>query len=116
MEQVKAIVLRSAGINCDLETEYALQLAGAEAERVHINRLIKKPGLLDEYQILVIPGGFSYGDDVAAGKIMANQIIHHLSESIQKFKDDGKLILGICNFFLVLVKAGILPGVDNGSV
>ena len=107
---IKAIVLRAAGINCDLETEHALELAGAEAERVHINRIIEDKELLDQYQIVVIPGGFSYGDDVAAGKILANQIVHHLAEPIRKFIDDGKLVLGICNGFQVLVKAGILLG------
>ena len=110
MTQVKAIVLRAAGINCDLETEYALKLAGAEARRIHINRLIEDKNTLDEVQILVFPGGFSYGDDVAAGKILANQIVHHLYEPIRKFIDDGKLVLGICNGFQVLVKTGILPG------
>jgi phosphoribosylformylglycinamidine synthase len=110
MENIKAVVLRAAGINCDMETEYALELAGAKAERVHINRMIENKGLLDEFQIIVFPGGFSYGDDVAAGKILANQVIHHLSDSVQKFVDDGKLVLGICNGFQVLVKAGILPG------
>lgn len=110
MAQVKAIVLRAAGINCDTETEYALELAGAAAQRMHINRLIENKKLLKEFQILVFPGGFSYGDDVAAGKVLANQIIHHLSEPIRKFIDDGKLILGICNGFQVLVKTGILPG------
>ena len=110
MKQVKAVVLRAAGINCDMETEYALESAGAEAERVHINQIIKEKSALDHYQILVFPGGFSYGDDVAAGKILANQVIHHLSESVQKFIDDGKLVLGVCNGFQVLVKAGILPG------
>jgi len=110
---VKAIVLRAAGINCDLETEYALELAGAQTQRIHINQLIEDKGALDQYQILVIPGGFSYGDDVAAGKILANQIIHHLAEPIRKFIDDGKLVLGICNGFQVLVKAGILPGTTN---
>jgi phosphoribosylformylglycinamidine synthase len=113
MAQVKAIVLRAAGINCDMETEHALELAGAAAERVHINRLIEDKGLLDEFQIIVFPGGFSYGDDVAAGKILANQIIHHLYEPIQKFIDDGKLVLGICNGFQVLVKTGILPGIEG---
>ena len=113
MEQVKAVVLRAAGINCDLETEHALELAGAQAQRIHINRLIEKKELLDQFQIIVFPGGFSYGDDVAAGKILANQIIGHLSEPIRKFIDDGKLVLGICNGFQVLVKAGILPG--NGT-
>jgi phosphoribosylformylglycinamidine synthase len=117
MMQVKAIVLRAAGINCDMETEYALELAGAKAERVHINRIIEDKRALEKYQIAVFPGGFSYGDDVAAGKIMANQIVHHLYEPIQKFIEDGKLVLGICNGFQVLVKAGILPGVDltNGK-
>jgi len=117
MAQIKAIVLRAAGINCDMETEHALELAGAAAERVHMNRIIEDKSALDEYQIIVFPGGFSYGDDVAAGKILANQIIHHLYEPIQKFIEDGKLVLGICNGFQVLVKAGILPGADltNGK-
>jgi len=110
MVQVRAVVLRAAGINCDMETEYALESAGAQAERVHINKMIGDKKLLDQYQILVFPGGFSYGDDVAAGKILANQVIHHLYEPVQKFIDDGKLVLGICNGFQVLVKAGILPG------
>ena len=110
---VKAIVLRAAGINCDVETEYALELAGAQARRVHINRIIEDKSLLDEFQVIVFPGGFSYGDDVAAGKILANQIVHHLAEPLQKFIDDGKLVLGICNGFQVLVKTGILPGTTN---
>ena len=110
MAEVKAIVLRAAGINCDVETQYALELAGAKAQRVHINRIIENKGLLDEFQIIVLPGGFSYGDDVAAGKILANQIVHHLFEPLQRFIEQGKLVLGICNGFQVLVKTGILPG------
>ena len=111
MTDVKAIVLRAAGINCDMETEYALQLAGAQAERVHINRIIDDKTALEKFQIIVIPGGFSYGDDVAAGVILANQIVHHLYEPVQRFIDAGKLVLGICNGFQVLVKAGILPAI-----
>ncbi|MHC4638656.1 MAG: phosphoribosylformylglycinamidine synthase I [Planctomycetota bacterium] len=114
MTDVKAVVLRAAGINCDMETQYALESAQARADRIHINRLIENKSLLDEYQILVFPGGFSYGDDVAAGKILANQVIHHLTEEVRKFIDKGKLVLGICNGFQVLVKAGILPG-DGSS-
>jgi phosphoribosylformylglycinamidine synthase I len=113
MVQVKAIVLRAAGINCDMETVYALKLAGAETQAVHINKIIEDKSLLEQFHILVFPGGFSYGDDVAAGKILANQVRHHLSEPIQRFINDGKLILGICNGFQVLVKAGILP--SNGA-
>jgi len=115
MENVKAIVLRAAGINCDLETVHALELAGASAERIHINRLIENPEMLDDYQIMVFPGGFSYGDDVAAGKILANQIVHHLSSAISKFVEDGKLVLGICNGFQVLVKTGILPDISEAK-
>lgn len=110
METVKAIVLRAAGVNCDLESQHALELAGAQAVRVHINQVIKTPDLLDQYQILILPGGFSYGDDVAAGKIMANQMVHHLRDRLAKFIEDGKLVLGICNGFQVLIKMGLVPG------
>ncbi len=114
MAEVKAIVLRAAGINCDVETQHALELAGAKVQRTHINRIIENKSLLDEFQIIVFPGGFSYGDDVAAGKILANQIVHHLFEPLRKFIEQGKLVLGICNGFQVLVKTGILPG-DNSA-
>jgi len=100
MTEPKAIVLRAAGINCDMETEYALELAGAKADRVHINRMIENKTILDDYQIMLFPGGFSYGDDVAAGKILANQVKHHLCDQIRKFIDDGKLVLGICRVLI----------------
>jgi len=96
-----------------METEHALELAGAAAERVHINRIIEDKSRLDRFEIMVFPGGFSYGDDVAAGKILANQVVHHLSDAIRKFIEAGKLVLGICNGFQVLVKAGILPGTNG---
>jgi phosphoribosylformylglycinamidine synthase subunit PurQ / glutaminase len=115
MENVKAIVLRAAGINCDKETEFALQAAGAGVDRIHINRIIEAPNILDDYHILVFPGGFSYGDDVGAGKILANQIYHHLADTIKQFIKNGKLVLGICNGFQVLVKTGILPGLTDDS-
>lgn len=113
MDNVRAIVLRAAGINCDVETRHAFELAGAQAERVHVNRIIETPGMLEAYQILVLPGGFSYGDDVAAGKILANQMVYHLADAIRKFIEDGKLVLGICNGFQVLVKAQILPAFSD---
>ncbi len=118
MAQVKAIVLRAAGINCDVETQFALKQAGAQAERIHVNGIIKNKAILDDYQIMVFPGGFSYGDDVAAGKILANQIVHHLHDQVRHFVDQGKLVLGICNGFQVLVKTGILPGIvaEEGGV
>jgi phosphoribosylformylglycinamidine synthase subunit PurQ / glutaminase len=106
---LKAIVLRSAGTNCDKESQYALELAGFEAQRVHLFRVIERPELLDDYQLLMLPGGFSYGDDVAAGKIFANQIIHRLAEPLNRFVAAGKLVLGVCNGFQVLIKSGLLP-------
>ena len=104
----KVLILRAPGTNCDVETAFAFETAGAEADRVHICRLLEEPSLADDYQILCLPGGFSYGDDVAAGRILANQIEHHLADVLGKFKDDGKLVLGICNGFQVLIKSGLL--------
>ncbi len=109
MAKPRAMVLRAAGTNCDKESQYALELAGFSAERVHLFRVMERPVLLDEVQLLMIPGGFSYGDDVAAGKIFANQVIHHLAGPLNKFVADGKLILGVCNGFQVLLKCGLLP-------
>ncbi len=110
MARVRVLILRSAGANCDLETEHAWRLAGAEPARVHVRRLIERPETLDEFQILTIPGGFSYGDDIAAGTILSLQLTRHLSAQIGEFVDRGNLVLGICNGFQVLVKAGLLPG------
>jgi phosphoribosylformylglycinamidine synthase len=109
MAKPKALVLRAAGTNCDRETQFALEQAGFEAERVHVFRLMERPERLDEFQFLVVPGGFSYGDDVAAGKILANQMLHRLAEPLNEFLAAGKLVLGICNGFQVLIKAGLLP-------
>jgi len=108
MITVKALILRAPGTNCDNETAYAFQKAGAFTELHHINRLIRKEVRLSDFQILVIPGGFSYGDDIAAGKIQANEMKVKLGEDIQRFIENGGLILGICNGFQVLAKSGFL--------
>lgn len=115
MAQPKALVLRAAGTNCDRETQYALELAGFEAARLHVFRLMENPSALKEYQFLVIPGGFSYGDDVAAGKILANQMLHRLSDALNEFVAAGKLVLGICNGFQVMLKSGLLPRAHVGA-
>jgi phosphoribosylformylglycinamidine synthase len=111
---IRALVLRTAGTNCDVETQFAWEKAGARAERVHINRFIENPKRLKDYQILTIPGGFSYGDDIAAGKIFANQLVHHLADMMHDFLAADRLVLGICNGFQVLVKCGLLPGQADG--
>lgn len=106
----KTLILRTAGTNCDGETAYAFERAGAETELLHINQLLREPGKVDEFQILALPGGFSYGDDIAAGRILANQIAHHLRDAFLRFIEGGRPIIGICNGFQVLVKTDLLPG------
>jgi len=109
MATVKTLILRAPGTNCDGETAFAFEQAGSQVDAAHVNELIRHQKLLSDYQIMVIPGGFTYGDDISAGKILANELRLKLGEDIQKFVADGRLILGICNGFQVLVKAGILP-------
>ncbi len=104
--------MRAAGINCDEETQFAWESAGAAAERIHVRRIIEQPSRLDAFQIITVPGGFSYGDDIASGKILANQLEHHLGDALRGFMDRGGLILGICNGFQVLVRLGLVPGRD----
>lgn len=110
---VKVIVLRTAGTNCDKETAFAFEQAGASPELVHINQLSDGEKRLGDYQILAIPGGFSYGDDIASGKILANELKYKIEDDIQNFVKDGKLIIGICNGFQILVKAGLLPNISG---
>jgi len=109
MAEVKTLILRAPGTNCDVESAFAFERAGAQVELVHVAELIRRQRPLAAYEIMVIPGGFTYGDDISAGRILANELRLKLSDEIQRFVDDGRLILGICNGFQVLVKAGLLP-------
>jgi len=109
MVKPRVLILRVGGTNCDMETEWAFHLAGASPERVHINRIKEGSKKLKDYQVLVIPGGFSYGDDISAGKVLANEIRHNLKEEIEIFIEEKKPVIGICNGFQVLAKSGILP-------
>lgn len=110
---VNALVLAGFGINCDHETCRALSRAGAEVSRIHLNDLINTPALLDRMHILAIPGGFSFGDHIASGKILANRLRYKLGQPLQTFIAQGKLIIGICNGFQVMVKLGLLPLFDG---
>ncbi|MDR1290992.1 MAG: phosphoribosylformylglycinamidine synthase subunit PurQ [Planctomycetaceae bacterium] len=121
---VKVLILRAPGINCDVETRFAFQSAGADRVDVfHINRLLESPAILSEYQILCLPGGFSYGDDIDAGKVFASKLSRNLGDVFRSFCDAGKLVLGICNGFQVLLKSGLLlcqscfeiHGAEHGS-
>jgi len=110
MTKPKVCILRSAGTNCDQETGFAFTRVGAQTHFEHINRILEDKSLLDSFHILAIPGGFTYGDDVAAGRIMANEIKCKLMDAVYDFIKKGKLIIGICNGFQILVKSGLLPG------
>ncbi|MDD5409405.1 MAG: phosphoribosylformylglycinamidine synthase I [Candidatus Omnitrophica bacterium] len=110
MKKPKVCILRSAGTNCDKETAAAFKFAGAQPELLHINSLVSRQRMLNDFHILALPGGFSYGDDIASGKIFANELRFKLADSLRQFIADGKLIIGICNGFQILVKSGLLPG------
>jgi len=104
----RAMILRAPGTNCDHETAHAFERAGAIARRVHVRALAARPALAADFQILCIPGGFSYGDDIASGRIFALELKSRLAESLAKFRDRGGLVLGICNGFQVLLQTGLL--------
>lgn len=114
MPQPKVCVLRAPGTNCDHETVFAFEEAGAIAERVHLFRLLESPALLRDFQILCVPGGFSYGDDVGAGAVFGNHLRTRLHDALHDFLSRETLTLGICNGFQVLLRAGVLPGGAGG--
>lgn len=113
MPKPRVLVLTGFGINCDHETKFAFDLAGGAAERVHVNDLIDTPARLAEYQILAFPGGFSFGDDIAAGRVLANKFMTHLREPMERFLEADKLVIGICNGFQVMVKGGLITAADT---
>jgi phosphoribosylformylglycinamidine synthase len=107
-KKIKSLIVRTAGINCDIETAQALQAAGAQAELVHTNEITSSKTKILNYDILVFPGGFSYGDDIAGGKIWSVHI-DKVYADVKKFIDSGRPVIGICNGFQVLTKLGFLP-------
>jgi len=111
MAKPKTLALTGFGINCDWETETAFERAGASAERVHVNDLIDGHRRMSDYQILAFPGGFSYGDDIRSGKVLANKVYTNLADPLKKFIEDKKLIIGICNGFQVMVNLGLISDV-----
>ena len=108
----KALVIRTSGTNCDLESVAACEKVGFEVERVHVRRLIEAPARMERFQFVVIPGGFSYGDDLGGGTVLGNEIRLFLKDALRALRDRGGLTIGICNGFQVLVRAGLLPDPD----
>jgi phosphoribosylformylglycinamidine synthase I len=111
----RALVLRAPGTNCDLETAHAFERAGGIARRVHVRALAERPATADDCQILCLPGGFSYGDDIASGRIFALELRTRLADVLHAFRDRGGLVLGICNGFQVLLQTGLLLADADGS-
>src|SRR4051812_10275948 len=104
MRNPRVCVLRTDGTNCDEETAEAFRLAKGEAQLVHVNELRSGTQRLADFAILAIPGGFSYGDDVASGRILANELVSFFKDQLAEFVDAQKPIIGICNGFQVLVR------------
>jgi phosphoribosylformylglycinamidine synthase len=109
MSDPNVCVLKTDGINCDMEMAYAFESAGADTELVHVNQLRSGDRSLTDFSVLALPGGFSYGDDIASGRVLGNELTSFLSDGLQTFVDDEKPVLGVCNGFQVLVRTGLLP-------
>ena len=109
----KVIVLKEHGTNCERESAHAFQVAGADVDIVHMNELIENPSQLQNYQILMLPGGFSHGDHTGSGKRWTNRLNHHLGDALREFIERDNLALGICNGFQVLVNYGLVPAISH---
>jgi len=107
------LVITGYGVNCEAESVEAWRLAGAAPEMVHLNDLLDRPADLDRYAGLMFIGGFSYGDHMTSGHVFALRVKHHLQARLQRFVEDGKIILGVCNGFQIMTKIGLLPGLDG---
>lgn len=110
MPKPRTIIFSGYGLNCENETQFAFESAGATADIVHITSIIETPKLLQKYQIAVFPGGFSYGDDTGSGKAYGRRVARHLGDHLEKFLQRDTLMLGVCNGFQILTNTGILPG------
>ena len=115
-DNVRVAVLFGFGINCDRETAAVFDMVGGTSERLHVNHLVQGNRSLEEFDILAVPGGFSFGDHLGSGRLLGNRLRFALREQLQKFVSSGKPIIGICNGFQALVKTGLLPGPENASL
>ncbi len=113
MTAPRAVVLRTAGTNCDGETVHALRRAGAQVDLVHLGEFLEAPSRLRAYRLVVFPGGFTYGDDIASGVVFGVEMRRRVLPELRSMVQDGALVLGICNGFQILVRAGLLPATDG---
>jgi phosphoribosylformylglycinamidine synthase subunit PurQ / glutaminase len=115
-DNVRVAVLFGFGINCDRETAAVFEMVGGTSERLHVNNLVQGNRSLEEFDILAVPGGFSFGDHLGSGRLLGNRLRFALRDQLQKFVSSGKPIIGICNGFQALVKTGLLPGPEKASL
>jgi len=109
---LKALVITGYGINCEAESKYAIEKSGGKADILHVNKVLENPKLLEGYNMLMIPGGFSFGDDLGSGKVMGNKMRFRIQEHLEDFVKHGNLMLGVCNGFQIMAKMGLLPEPD----
>ncbi len=109
---LNALVLYGYGINTEHESKYSIEKSGGKADIVHLNKILETPKILENYNMLMVPGGFAFGDDLGSGKVFGNKMKYHLSEQLSEFITAGKLIMGVCNGFQIVVKMGLLPKPD----
>jgi phosphoribosylformylglycinamidine synthase I len=113
ISNVPVLIITGYGLNCEAESKFAWELAGARADLVHFNDLCAQPSRLHDYAALMFVGGFSYGDHLTSGHVFALRARHRMSADLARFIENGKLILGACNGFQIMVKLGLLPGLDK---
>jgi phosphoribosylformylglycinamidine synthase I len=111
--RIPVLIITGFGLNCEAESKYAWELAGAQPEFVHFSDLLAQPGRLRDFSALMFIGGFAYGDHMTSGHVFAFRIKHRMSGELEEFINQGKLILGVCNGFQIMVKIGLLPGLDR---
>lgn len=110
--ELRALVVTGYGVNCERESKAAIEKSGGKADIMHLNRIIDGPSVLEDYNFLFLPGGFSFGDALGSGKVLSNKINFKLHYPLKDFVESGKLVMGVCNGFQVLVKMGLLPKQD----
>ena len=113
MTAPRALVISGDGINCERETARAFDLAGAKSQTVTLNYMVKNPAFYKDFQIFSFPGGFSFGDELGSGVILALKIRHLLSDFLRFIVENDKLTLGVCNGFQVLTQLGIIPDIKK---
>ena len=110
---IPVLIITGYGLNCEAESKYAWELAGAKPALVHFSDLIAQPARLNDFAALMFIGGFSYGDHMTSGHAFALRVRHRISGALERFIRDGRLVMGVCNGFQIITKLGLLPGLDN---